>query len=105
MKPIVVHCHMVSGRALRRFKKPTWFAGQEGMPPRSQLKHAASLLKAAAGVNVVSPGSQPVENSLLPALNTTEIYPGIHVANESHADALKTLSFLYSQGQREFLGC
>ena len=63
-----------------------------------QLKHAASLLKAAAGVNVVSPGSQPVENSLLPALNTTEIYPGIHVANESHADALKTLSFLYSQG-------
>ena len=63
-----------------------------------QLKLAASLLKAAAGVNVIKAGDRTQENALLPQGDAVEIYPGIHVAASTHLPALKVLSKLYFQG-------
>lgn len=64
-----------------------------------QLQQAASLLKAAAGVSIAESGKEVADNTLLPSSNTTEIYPGIRVSNSSNTKALKTLSYIYSQGK------
>ena len=84
-------------RSLRH--EVTWNRGRREASLK-QLKSAASLLKAAAGVNVVAPGAEPVENALLASNASQEIYPGIHVANETHTGALMQLFVIYSQGNR-----
>lgn len=68
-------------------------------PSAKQLKRAAALVKAAAGVVIVEPGSKPAENELMRRHNLTEIHAGIFVAEKSHGAALVLLSELYAQGQ------
>lgn len=68
-------------------------------PSAKQLKRAAVLAKAAAGVYIVEPGSKPAENELMRRHNLTEIHAGIFVAEKSHGAALVLLSELYAQGE------
>ena len=75
------------------------------LPPRStkqastkQLKQAATLLKAAGGVQWVDEGGQATENALIPKQAMVGIHPGLHVAAKTHSGALKELSKIYMQG-------
>lgn len=66
---------------------------------QKQLKQAASLLKAAAGVQYLEAGkSLPQDNSLIPEGTTTEILPDLHVASSTHTAALNKLAEIYLAG-------
>ena len=63
-----------------------------------QLAQAASLLKAAAGLQVYNPDSEPQANSLLKDGEYVDLIPGVKVAEETHTNALWLLSDLYILG-------
>ncbi len=64
-----------------------------------QLKQAASLLKAAGGVQWVEEGGQAADNALIPKQAMISIHPSLHVAAKSHTGALKKLSSIYLHGE------
>lgn len=71
-----------------------------------QLKQAASLLKAAAGVQYAEPGQQSPENSLIPKQAMVEIHPDLYVAANTFPPALNKLAEIYIAGESKiFLHC
>ncbi|KAK9818102.1 hypothetical protein WJX72_007209 [[Myrmecia] bisecta] len=70
-----------------------------GIASTKDLKHAAALLKAAAGVRVSSPVQVPLQLNNLTYDSQEGLHlPGLEIAGAGHLDALKELALVYQQG-------